>query len=96
VSPHLSLPAEILTWAGVSGALLLLAVWIGISVRNDRRHDARIARYEAARAANAEHWARVKEAFPGMARDLSEVPPSCDPLVTENPRSPQQEERRDS
>lgn len=92
MSPHLSPVAEVLTWTGLSGYLALMAVLIGRSAQIARRHDARIARYEAARAANEAHWQLVRQAFPGMARDLAEPPPSCDPLVTENPRNPQQGE----
>ena len=86
MSPHLSPLAEVLTWTGLSGYLALMAVLIARAAQVSRRHDARIARYEAARAANAEHWETVRRVLDG------DPPPECDPLIVSEPKNPQRGE----
>jgi hypothetical protein len=70
-------------------ALLASAIALGLmilgAVRRERRHNRRLASYEAARQ-DAEHWDTVQEALPDYAGDL---PSSYDPLIVSNPRTPQ-------
>jgi hypothetical protein len=66
-------------WACAAGAAAFFAVLIGTAARREYRHNQRLRGYEAARA----------------ARNLTEPPPSCDPLVTKNPRTPQRGDTHD-
>jgi hypothetical protein len=58
------------------------------AVRRERRHNRRLAGYEAARR-DAEHWDSVKGALPDYAGDL---PSGWDPLIVDNPLTPQRGE----
>jgi hypothetical protein len=85
-----TLAEHITEWAALTASLAALGLMILGAVRRERAHNQRLARYEAARR-DAGHWDSVQEALPDYAGDL---PSSYDPLIADNPLTPQRGEVR--